>query len=558
VNLSLEKMSCRALGAVSLVLLAVLMVMFSTDGSQVAWAVEVPPYFTVNEVERVDFSRSDTEDLPLFPDMPGDREKIERLVKLYNRARVSLGEEVSLYEDDPNVMPFFLKRVTFTLADGDRLTMILHNGVSFYTDTPDRAWEVTSPEVSKELEELALSYFVPAQGVKINSRQFRMGEQVTVGSDSAREEEATILLMPSYWPVTIPSAPAPYPVPEAILIATVPVEHDRFSYTFTLEEEMGQTLDGSPGKIGPGAWSLVVVSGGQTMLPITILPAGQQEPRAVVYDRGRVFTWSKTKGVTAGVPVHHADQPLLVSEAKWGRPVTHVSLNFLKDWLDIPVIEVEPGRYRLGTPELGLTVTAGEDTARVSGTMISLEGTLCKKGATWQLPWSSLGNFFGYRVQWLGPETVAFLRELDQLPADVNAALETSTPAAGLGKAVTVTLSGQELDLGTQKAYLDPIRGRVIVPLRATIEALGGKVSWFPLKPEYAQIAAGHNYGLPPTGESINAYVDSVLGSNLWRVYLTPASEGNIVVSLRQLAVALGYQLSWDGSLGRVDLHDGN
>ena len=97
-----------------------------------------------------------------------------------------------------------------------------------------------------------------------------MGQQVTVSSDVAWAKEAHILLTPSYWPMTIPSAPFPYPAPEAILLATVPVEHNRFTYTFTLAEEIGTKLDGSPGRIGPGAWLLVVGSGGQTVVPITM------------------------------------------------------------------------------------------------------------------------------------------------------------------------------------------------------------------------------------------------------------------------------------------------
>jgi len=554
VNVFLEKMNHRVFGIVFLVLLAVLVLMFATDGSRAAWAAELPPSLTVNEVERVDFSRADTDYLPLFPDIPEDREKIERLVQLYNRAAASLAEEGQLEEEPLGI--FFMNRITISLSDGSQIIMVLdlQNGVSFYTKERSKSRQVTDPEVSRELRETAQTYFIPAQGTDVDPRVLRLGEQVTVRSDSARGKEAQILIMPSYWPVTIPSAPAPYPVPEAILLATVPVEHDRFSYTFTLEKQMGQRMDGSPGEIGPGAWELVVVSGGQTMIPLTILPSRVPEPRAVIYDRGKVFTWNKTKGVISGVLADPSDQPLLISESKWGSPITHVSPNFLQDWLEIPIDAVAPGSFRVGSPEMGLTVSEGEDFARVNGTMLSLRMPPTFRG-TWRLPWWNLARFFDYRVQWLGPGKVVFLRNLDEIPVELREALVNEQSTSKRGRKISVTIGGKNFDISDGRAYLDPDRGRVMVPLRATVEALGGKVNWFPLVPEFEEkVAPDHNFGLPPRGDMIKSYVDVGLGSKSWRVYLTPKTNDTTMVPLRQLALALGYQLSWDASLERVQL----
>ena len=348
-----------------------------------------------------------------------------------------------------------------------------------------------------------------------------MGEALTLSSDYARGDEAVILLMPLYSPVTIPSAPHPYPVPEAILLETVPVKHDRFSYTFTLAEEMGKALDGSPGRIGPGAWGLVVNSGsGQTTLPITILPETEAPPRAVLYHQGLVYTWRAVEGVQKESLTNPSDQPLLLGDNKWGTPRTHLSLNFLQR-LDIPLTILAADTFRIGDLEPVLTVKGGEEYARISGTMLSLEGTFQKRNDIWRIPWQRLGRFFDYREQWLGPETVVFLRNLDEIPAELQRELATLKPAAPAGKPVAISLDGEIIDLGGRQAYLDATQGRVMVPLRPLVEALGGKVEWYPVLPEYREIEAEHNYGQPPTGEQVAARVETTLGDKRWGIYLT-------------------------------------
>ncbi|MGB9887139.1 MAG: WD40/YVTN/BNR-like repeat-containing protein [Moorellales bacterium] len=236
----------------------------------------------VSDIERVDFARSDVEFRPPFPDLEEDREKIKRLLELYGQALTGLGPESTLAEELGENQPalWFLDRVRLTLRDGRRITLIFYQGVIICPEDGDRCRRVSDPRVSRELEALARSYFVRAGGVQVSSRELRMGQQVTVSSDVAWAKEAHILIMPSYSPMTIPSAPYPYPVPEAILIATVPVEHDRFTYTFTLTETLGTKLDGSPGRLAPGEWLLVVQAGRQDMLPVSILPRAAAQPQA--------------------------------------------------------------------------------------------------------------------------------------------------------------------------------------------------------------------------------------------------------------------------------------
>jgi len=127
-------------------------------------------------------------------------------------------------------------------------------------------------------------------------------------------------------------------------------------------------------------------------------------------------------------------------------------------------------------------------------------------------------------------------------------------------RTVTVTLDGEKPVLGNQQAYLDPERERVIVPLRAAVEALGGKVNQFPVLQGYRENEAElrRNGGLAPYAEDVNAWVDVALGQNTWRIFLTSSESGSAMVPLRELALALGYQLSWDGSLSRAGLKSGN
>jgi len=512
----------------------------------------------VGDLARVDFARSDTEFRPLFPDLEEDREKIKRLLELYRQALAALGPESTLAQELGENQPalWFLNRVRLTLRDGGCITLILYQGVIICPEDGGRCYRVTDPQVSRELEELALSYFVPAQGVRVSASQLRMGQPVTVSSDVARAKEAHILIMPSYSPMTIPSAPYPYPVPEAILIATVPVERDRFTYTFTLTETLGTKLDGSPGRLGPGAWLLVVQSGSQTMVPVSILPEEAWEPRAVGYCRGRVFVWTAGEGLNEGRRSSPADQPLLIGEARWGSPVTHVSPGFLRDWLGVAVTELAPGRWRLGRAELNLTVALGDDKARVNGTMLDLGGTVRQTAGTARLPWTELGRFFGYRVQWRGPETAVFLRGLDRVPPELERALAAAQVGVGRrGRAVTLTLDGKKLDLGNHQAYLDPGQGRVMVPLRATVAALGGRVEWFAVRPGYREADAAASGGLAPYGEEVTAWVDVSRGGNVWRVYLTPAEGGStVMVPLRELAAALGFDLLWEAPRATTDL----
>jgi hypothetical protein len=284
------------------------------------------------------------------------------------------------------------------------------------------------------------------------------------------------------------------------------------------------------------------------MVPVSILPEEAWAPRAVGYCHGRVFTWVAGEGLQEGRLTAAADRPLVIGEARWGSPVTHVSLGFLRDWLGVAVAEAEPGVWRLGEPALSLTVALGEDKARVSGTMLELGGAVRSVGGAVRLPWTELGRFFGYRAQWLGPETVVFLRGLDEAPPELERALAAAAAGpARRGQAVTLAVEGTKLDLGGRRAYLDLGQGRILMPLRATVAALGGRVDWFRVEPGWREGEASHNWGLAPYGEEVTAWVDVRRGDCGWRLYLTGAEAGpTLMVPLRDLATALGFEVAWE------------
>ena len=121
---------------------------------------------------------------------------------------------------------------------------------------------------------------------------------------------------------------------------------------------------------------------------------------------------------------------------------------------------------------------------------------------------------------------MVFLRNLDEIPAEPQRELATLKPAAPAGKPVAISLDGEIIDLGGRQAYLDATQGRVMVPLRPLVEALGGKVDWYPVSLS-REIEAEHNYGQPPTG-AVAARVETTLGDKLGSIL--QRSKGSVVV----------------------------
>lgn len=517
--------------------------------------IEYPILIKSDDISQIDFSRMGELYSALYSDYEEDTEKIKQLVALYNQAAGNLGERSSLYH---NTSSAFALQYHFILNNGKVFTMLFNDieGTCIRAGDSGIAFKVKDPKLSKEIKEKSEKYFV-GERLQINPTELRMGEQITIRQDHVETDKVHIFLRPSRDGVTIPSAPQPYPTQDSILIATIPVENNRFKYSFILTPEIGKLYDGSGGKIGPGQWSLMYAGGYLSGHNLTILPSDMPEQKAVIYDRGRIYTWSQGQGVKTEILKDPKQAPFIIGESQWGGSPLDVSLKFVNDWLDIDVTEVEQGKYRLGPAKLGLTVKEGDKKAWVNGTMIQLDASPLRKiEDTIRLSWPRLGFFFGYRCQQLGPEQVAFLQNMDEIPQEIQQILKKDEMAYKPGKKVVVGLEGKPIDLGDKQAFVDNATGRIIVPLRETARALGAELQGFQLNrdKELDELMAEHNYGLIDIGPKVKSYLNILLGRKQWRVYLTPETEQNTMISIDELAFALGYKPIWDAENSRLNL----
>jgi len=199
-----------------------------------------------------------------------------------------------------------------------------------------------------------------------------------------------------------------------------------------------------------------------------------------------------------------------------------VGIDFIKDWLDIPVTQGEAGQYLFGDPGMGLMVLEREAKARVNDTDISIGHPLRKVGETVRLPWKNLAYFLGYRSQYLGPERLLMLRNMEEIPEPLRKIIEDQGKMSyKAGESVALALEGRNLELSGKTAFVDKISGRIMVPLRETAKALGAQFYGFPMErnSEIDKTMADHNYGLVDIGPDVKA---------IWILYLKVKFGGYI------------------------------
>lgn len=505
-------------------------------------AKALPTELSLEQIERIDFSRADLTFKPLFPDKKADREKILLFLGLYNQAIKTIGDE----EKFDFGYTFFIPEVEITLNNGEKISFYLYDdGVYFPSGFKDGlcGFHVKDEELGKKLSNLVSSYVLTSESpeeTELNSYEVRLGEKVTVKSSYARGE-AKIYLKPMGSTITNIKSDT-----EVIFIDKIPTKHDKLSYTFTLKEEIGKKKDGTAGKIGPGEWMVVVsTENNASYLPIKILPRETSSSLAVAYDNGRVYVWNESK-IRSYKITNPANQPLLTNSTEFADdPITHISFDFLEKALEIPVSKTEDGKFMIGKPELGLTIKSNENKAYINGTELLLGSILKQYNGVWELPFDNICQFFDYKVKWQNPEQVVFLRNLEDVPRKLQEKLnkENSTK----GKNAKVHIKGKKLSFNTKSPFIDPTTGKIMVPLRETVEALGGKIEWKPIKDEdfsYHKSA----------GKNVTSYTKVTLNDRVWGIYQKPTSGQTTVVSLRQLAQALGYKLEWDGKNKAVNL----
>lgn len=128
------------------------------------------------------------------------------------------------------------------------------------------------------------------------------------------------------------------------------------------------------------------------------------------------------------------------------------------------------------------------------------------------------------------------------------------------GESVALALEGRNLELSGKTAFVDKISGRIMVPLRETAKALGAQLYGFPMErnSEIDKTMVDHNYGLVDIGPDVKAYLDIIFESKIWRVYLTPETEQNTMISIDELSLALGYVYEWDKGKNTVNFYPEN
>jgi len=522
--------------------------------SAIATAYSLPGDLTPEQIKRVDFGRADTSYIPLFPDLENDKEKIGKLLEAYNRAVKSVGAEGPI--DFGDAMTFFMNSVSFTLSDGNIISMYLYNNgvyfISAYQDDGPHGYKFMDETAAKTFFDLALSYFVPAQGVTINSRELRLGEEVKITSDCAYGE-AKIFLMPS--PRQTSAAYYPYPTADAILIAQFPVEHDSFTYTFTLKEEIGKKVDDYTGKISPGTWEVVVVGGSMTSyIYVKVLPKEIPAPLAVAYDRGRVIVWNE-KGIIGDYSIPAQEQPLLINNSKfYEQTMTYLTFDFLHKYLQVQVSGSGEGKYLIGPSELGLNLETNRLYAKMNGTTPYLTGYLGNFSGRLRLPWEEIGGYFAYKTKWLGPEQVVFLRNLDSIPEAIKVKMGQYQASGGKGSRIKIVIDGKGVIYTGQRPCQDTLSKKILVPLRDTVKALGGNVTWYPL--HHPEDPNEDSYYDRWADTGIASYTQISLGNRVWGIYqpFLPGNNGATQVSISQLALALGYDIKWDSKDMQVTL----
>lgn len=128
------------------------------------------------------------------------------------------------------------------------------------------------------------------------------------------------------------------------------------------------------------------------------------------------------------------------------------------------------------------------------------------------------------------------------------------------GRKICLKLDSREARINDELVTLDVparvVQGRTLVPIRFISEALGAQLHGFQMKrnSEINKSLVEHNYGLIPQGPDVKAYIDIILGNRMWRVYLTPQTEQNTMISIDELSLTLGYAYEWDKQSSTVNL----
>ena len=125
--------------------------------------------------------------------------------------------------------------------------------------------------------------------------------------------------------------------------------------------------------------------------------------------------------------------------------------------------------------------------------------------------------------------------------------------AASLPGQIRIRLDGQFIDTGDRPPVI--IDGRTLVPLRATMEALGFYVGWNGITGTATMIKPG--YGIAVTIDSRMMVVNTPEVTNKTVSLEVPPQliNGRTMVPVRAISEATGFEVNWDGESRIVDVN---
>ena len=408
-----------------------------------------PPLLTAADIYRVDLAGMERAWVPVFQTQPDAADLMAEIAAVYEGARSKVTTSPLPVPEPLSMSLPFRPHLSLLLRSGVRLTLdwLVEDEVRVdWRGSGDaRAnWVVKDRTLAAWVQAAPLRFRLPSgQGDwLLPSRWLRLGDELTIHLEALPEaDRVDVYLWPSYTPVTIPSGPRGYPVPEAALIGS-PIQFEAtVNYTFRLAEHIGRRPDGSPLELRPGSYNIQVGGWGAGIL---ILPAETAPWVAAVKD-GTLYAWRPEGGVRASV-LDEVDVPARAAD---GMAYTWVTTSCLK----LAGMEVRRvrGDYLIGPPDAQARIEPGNQGAVVNGTEFVLLFPCEKVGGGLRLCLgeTELAFLLDCRIYWPSADQVwfvhgrpdvplEFLERLGLLPGPGAPPRVLVNGAAVLGEAITV------------------------------------------------------------------------------------------------------------------------